>query len=116
MDWYKKAQKVRWFNWDLGSGDIWTITYRDIEPSEMYDNGQALSDRAIMGKMIVSIQNKYGDLSLSRKQIEYFLDKFMSKDEFFDKVQETNNKFKEEEKIEQRDIDSGLIDLDYDLE
>jgi hypothetical protein len=26
MNWYKKAQKVRWFNWDSETGDVWVIT------------------------------------------------------------------------------------------
>jgi hypothetical protein len=114
-NWRKTAQKVKWFEWEAKPGNIWTIQYRDID--SLYENGRALSNRVIMEKMIVSIQHKDADISLSSpKQIGYFLDKFISEEEFFDKVQETNNKFRDEQRIEQRDIDSGLIDLDIDSE
>ncbi len=47
---------------------------------------------------------------LPQEQISYFIDKVLSPSEFFEMVQETNKEFMDEERIEQRDIDMGLLD------
>jgi len=110
--WIKEAGSNGWFEWDEGAGSgPWIISYRNIEPSELYDEtGRAYSDREIMKNMIISIQNTFSDEKLSPNQIEYFIDKFMTEDEFFENVQEANQLSKDEQRIEQRDIDVGLVD------
>jgi len=120
MNWYKKAQKdkwsdfVKWFDW-TEDNKTWTISYRELEEVEMYEsNGKLLSNIDLMDKMVISIRySGYDEMSLSRDQIRLLLEK-MSPEDFFDKVRETNDDFLDERRIEQRDIDSGLIDLDYD--
>ena len=110
--WMKESQRVKWFEWeDPNSSNNWIINYRDIEPDEMYnEQGRSLSEKEIMRKMIVSIQNKFEDNKLTSAQIEYFIDKFDLESDFFDMVQETNALFRDEQRIEQRDMDMGLDD------
>ena len=112
MNWYKKAQETRWFEWDNpNAGDQWTISYRNIEPDELYEAGRSLSDKVIMEKMITKIQNLYSDEPLNSHQMLYWLEKFpLTTEEFFEKVQEANSLFRDEQRIEQRDIDMGISD------
>lgn len=114
MHWYKKAQETRWFEWEDNNGETWEIDFKNIEPSELYDqSGHALSDEEIMKNMIISIQNKFSDEPISPHQKEYWLEKFkLDTDEFFEKVQEANNLFEDERRIEKRDMEMGLYDND----
>ena len=111
--WMKKSQQVRWFDWQDNSGEKWNISYRDIDPKEMYENGKALSDKAIMVKMIVGIQSEYSDEKLPKRVIPYWVDKIgIDTQDFFEEVQQANHIFEDEQRIERSDVDSGLIDLD----
>jgi len=110
--WMKVADQfnIRWFEWEddqNGSGK-WTITYRDILPDELYgEDGKSLSNRAIIEKMIISIQSEDG-VTLTPEQILHFLNKLSLEEDFFELVQEANDSFRDEQRIEQRDIDVGL--------
>ena len=120
--WIKEAKNntVRWFDWeDLKSGEIWTIQYRELDANELdesYDiggNGTGPSEKEIILRMIVSIEPKNSGDKLNYSEIQSFIDPVngvISPSEFFEKVQETNNEFMDEARIEQRDIDMGLLD------
>ena len=110
--WVKESQESRWFEWDDNMGGTWVIDYKNINPQELYDDsGRAFSDKDIMKNMIVSIQNKWGDRKLTPQQIEYWFDKFgLTTEEFFEGVQEANKLFRDEQRIEERDIEMGLND------
>ena len=112
--WMKKAQsQQKWFEWEDNNGGIWEIGYKDLPLEELEEmqneKGGILRPEVIMRNMITFIQNKREDDKLTPSQMVYWLEKFkLDPDEFFDKIQETNNLFREEQRIEQGDIDSGL--------
>jgi len=118
--WTKEAQNntVKWFDWeDLNSAEVWTIQYRDLPANELdqsYDkNGTGHSENEIMSRMIESIERKSSGEKLGYYEFQRFIDPVngvISPSEFFEKVQETNNEFMDEARIEQRDIDMGLLD------
>jgi hypothetical protein len=119
--WMKIAQnnRVRWFDWeDLNSGEMWTIQYRDLDANELdesYDIGKGIgpSEKDVMLRMLLGIENKNSGKKLNWSEIEKFIDPIigiLSPSEFFEMVQETNKEFMDEERIEQRDMDMGLLD------
>ncbi len=112
--WTKESQNntVRWFDWeDLKSGEIWTIQYRELD--EFGGTGTGPSEKEIMLRMIISIEPKNSGEKLNYSEIQRFIDPVngvISPSEFFEMVQETNSEFMDEERIERRDIDMGLLD------
>lgn len=105
---YKKAQSVKWFEWEDPNGGTWVVEYRDLDPKELYENGRAKSNEELMKLMIIGIQNKWEDKKLTPPQVEYFLKKFPLIEDFFDEVTEAEKLFRDEQRIEERDIEMGL--------
>ena len=109
--WMKKSQEIRWFTWeDYPMGEKWDIVYRDID--SLYDEqGNALPKRILIEKMITKIQNANSDKPIPPNKIGAFLDRFpVLQDEFFEKVDETEEQFQDERRIEERDLHmEGLI-------
>ena len=121
--WMKTSQVVKAFIWidDYKGSGTWDIDYKDIKPEDLYYKdgiliGKSKSDKDIMKEMIQSITNIESGEKLSMTQIDHFIRKLMTTDEFFDLVQEANQLYGDEQRIEQRDIDTGLIDIDEHLD
>ena len=121
--WMKTSQVVKAFTWidDYKGSGTWDIDYKDIKPEDLYYKdgtliGKSKSDKDIMKEMIQSITNIESGEKLSMIQIDHFIKKLMTTDEFFDLVQEANQLYGDEQRIEQRDIDTGLIDIDEHLD